>query len=278
MFTPRSTLIGAIVVAYALCVSAMPARAAIAPAGDLIGIGPQSLAPGIRLGHFSQQIRSVTDENGLPEMSLSEKLELRAHDIEEKMGVCACGATSTAPLARMKPIGQTTLKGADGERFAVSVVSFDFALKLFQAMKRDLTFGARTLREGCHARAHESALIFERRGVLVGKITALGRFQILDDQLPSGHVNWRFHVAPIVVVSEGGVRRVWVLDPALFSEPVTVESWLSLLMQNPGAKLTDVFVTNRFVFHPKQRFLGVKRWRSVDFKVVRQLLDQIDAR
>ena len=68
----------------------------------------------------------------------------------------------------------------------------------------------------------------------------------------------------MVVVDEAGHRRVYVLDPALFAEPVPLESWLSLLVQNPRAQLADAYLTNRFTFQPSESHRHIMSWRSVE--------------
>jgi hypothetical protein len=45
---------------------------------------------------------------------------------------------------------------------------------------------------------------------------------------PSGHVTWRYHVAPIVPVrGSDGIVRDMVMDPSMFDHPVTIAEWVS---------------------------------------------------
>jgi hypothetical protein len=194
--------------------------------------------------------------------------------MRDSMGVCACSLDENSKLALTKPIGQTSLKDSNGRRFAVSVVSFDLALKIFQSLEELIRDPAEALRDGCFARAHEVSYLLEDQGVLTGKVMATGKFEIRSDRLKNGRVVWGFHVAPIVVVKGGAERSVWVLDPTLFTEPVPIESWLALLMQNPKAQLREIFLTKRFVFHPNHRENDLTTWRSVDLKRMRHYLQQ----
>ena len=77
--------------------------------------------------------------------------------------------------------------------------------------------------DGCYARAHLMARRFEAEGVRVDKVWIKG-----DLYVPGTEplIQWNFHVAPIVYVDDGkGVIQKMVIDPSLFSKPVTVEEW-----------------------------------------------------
>ena len=232
----------------------------------------QTFAPGIKLRRDFLVDRMRADRYGLPAPTRSELLQMHSGLLNASLGTCACSTQSASMPS--KPLGQITLKDFNGRKFAVSVTSFEFALKIFQFLDGKRRHGEWPRFEGCYAQAEQSAFLLEKRGVLVGKIMATGSFQILSEDLKGGSVVWGFHVAPIVVVDEGEKRGVWVLDPALFSEPVPVETWLALLVQNPRAKLEEVFFTNRFVFHPRNKKLRLGTWRTVDLKLARSILDQ----
>ena len=204
-------------------------------------------------------------------MTLSENLQLKSIAINESMGVCAC-TTLTNATSHSKPIGQTSLRDASSRRFAVSVVSFDLALRIFSDLERMAARTGGSLVDGCYARAQEMAYALEKRGIIVGKIMVRGRFRVLTDRVKKGSVDWGFHVAPVIVIDDGEKRGVWVLDPSLFSEPVPIEGWLALLMQNPRAKLDDVFLTNRFVFHPNHKARRITNWREIDLKTAKAII------
>ena len=77
--------------------------------------------------------------------------------------------------------------------------------------------------DGCFARAHLMARRFEAEGVRVDKAWLKGELYIPDsDPL----IEWKFHVAPMVYVEDGNgkVTRM-IIDPSIFSKPVTVEEW-----------------------------------------------------
>lgn len=236
----------------------------------VLNLARESLAPGIKVRPAYLIERPTVDENGLPAMSRTDLLQMTSITLNRTMGVCACSPSEKSrPL---RALGQTSLKDNNGRRFAVSVVTFEHALRIFQSLEHGTWRTAESLFDGCYARAESMAYRLEKRGIVVGKVMAMGQFQILSDVLKRGTVTWGFHVAPIIVVDEGGQRGVWVLDPALFAEPVPLESWLALLVQNPRAKLNEVFLTNRFVFHPSHRFKNVTNWRVADLRTARAIL------
>lgn len=237
-------------------------------------LSPQSLAPGIQLSSVPQSQHLAIDYNGLPAISLDEKLKLKSLAINETLGVCACGSLEYG-TSNAKPVGQTSLKGPGKQRFAISVVTFDFALKIFSDLERIARGDGGSITDGCYARAQKMAFTLERRGIVVGKVMARGRFNIQSENLKKGAVTWGFHVAPTIVIDNGDRRSVWVLDPSLFSEPVPIESWLALLMQNSKSKLDEVFVTNRFVFHPNQKDLHISNWRPIDMYRARTLIESL---
>jgi hypothetical protein len=91
-----------------------------------------------------------------------------------------------------------------------------------QAARHDIAFGY--LRDGCSARAHLMIQDMEAHGIRAGKVWAFppGQGQALA---PSSQNHWRYHVAPVVHVQTAHGVVPMVIDPSLFSHPVTVEEW-----------------------------------------------------
>lgn len=247
----------------------MKSRGSLGPT-SLITI--QSLADGVKLAKHDKNQTGFSDRFGLPAITLVENLKMKSASINDTLGICACNSVETA-TALAKPIGQTSLKDANGHRFAVSVVSFDLALQIFTDLQRMMVRDGGPASDGCYARAQKMAFTLEGRGVVVGKIMARGRFKVLNENFKNGFVNWGFHVAPVIVIDDGLGRSVWVLDPLLFSEPVPIESWLALLTENSRSRLAEVFVTNRFVFHPNHKDQRIRNWRPVDMKSAKNLIE-----
>jgi len=102
--------------------------------------------------------------------------------------------------------------------------------------------------DGCWGRAHEMCRLMVNMGVSPKKVwiqAAAGTYlQANTRNNPVCYVRWGWHVAPTVCV-----RRWWwwffclcaremVIDPALFTTPVTKATWKGV-QNNPGATLTD---------------------------------------
>ncbi len=98
-------------------------------------------------------------------------------------------------------------------------------------------------KDGCFARAHEMCRLLEGRGLRPGKIwidsdgTGI-RCSALTRNDPGCQTYWLWHCAPTLVVRTGTWFRTYVIDPALFNEPVPVATWKAE-MRNPGASLIE---------------------------------------
>jgi len=70
------------------------------------------------------------------------------------------------------------------------------------------------------------------------KVWINGNLLALSSNVPECHVNWGWHVAPTLMVTQtGGPDIKMVIDPSLCDKPVTPEEWKSL-QGDPGATLT----------------------------------------
>ncbi|MFN0276623.1 MAG: protein-glutamine glutaminase family protein [Chitinophagales bacterium] len=81
--------------------------------------------------------------------------------------------------------------------------------------------------DGCYARAHKM------RQVLIENYSYSCE-KVFSYEGPSGYlavdageccVYWWYHVAPLVSVNEDGVINKYVMDPSMFEEPVSIETW-----------------------------------------------------
>lgn len=86
--------------------------------------------------------------------------------------------------------------------------------------------------DGCYARAHLMARMFEAEGVHVNKAWLRGELQIpgeADDK------NWGYHVAPMVYVEDGkgGVKEM-IIDPSISDKPIPPKDWAALMEVDYG--------------------------------------------
>jgi Glutaminase len=93
--------------------------------------------------------------------------------------------------------------------------------------------------DGCWARAHEMCRLMELQGARPRKIWIDGFLQTPTRNHPSCIVYWIWHVAPTLCVRRWWLfgRRQMVIDPSLFTAPVTLATWKSA-QGDPNATLT----------------------------------------
>jgi Glutaminase len=91
---------------------------------------------------------------------------------------------------------------------------------------------------GCWARAHEMCRLMIAAGVHPAKVWIDGRLRAATRNRTDCEVRWSWHVAPTLCVRTRWCRRTtYVIDPSLFTGPVTEQTWKSV-QGDPGATLT----------------------------------------
>ena len=105
-----------------------------------------------------------------------------------------------------------------------------FAGKLFDKITLGETCGGleipfRYVEAGCVSRAHEMCRIILEEGVRPIKVWTFDssqRLTVETDNYPDCQIKWSYHVAPAVKTPSG----LKVIDPALFDQPVPLQTWL----------------------------------------------------
>jgi len=138
------------------------------------------------------------------------------------------GAATAAPAAPVgppgsagNPLSQVQATAIFGDLAGLKYIPFDYP------------------RDGCFARAHEMCRVMQSHGIECGKawIYASPGNALTVPGTPMGDIEWRYHVAPIVNVrGDDGVTRQMVIDPSMFSHPVTQDEWKGA-MHDPAAVL-----------------------------------------
>ncbi len=97
--------------------------------------------------------------------------------------------------------------------------------------------------DGCWARAHEMCRLMIAAGAKPKKIWIDGNLHTLTKNNPQCYVDWGWHVAPTICVRLR-FRQVelMVIDPSLFTTPVSKATWKSV-QGDPNATLTDTAAT-----------------------------------
>jgi Glutaminase len=100
--------------------------------------------------------------------------------------------------------------------------------------------------DGCWGRAHEMCRLMIAAGVKPSKVWIQGSLTVATKNNPYCAVGWNWHVAPTLCVRTRWCFHVtYVIDPSLFSGPVTVATWKSV-QGDPAATLT---YTSSAIFH-----------------------------
>lgn len=94
--------------------------------------------------------------------------------------------------------------------------------------------------DGCWGRAHEMRRLIVNMGHSSKKVWIQGWLHASTRNNPSCGVNWGWHVAPTICVRGPWFfqRQDMVIDPSLFTGPVTKATWKSV-QGDPNATLTD---------------------------------------
>jgi hypothetical protein len=94
--------------------------------------------------------------------------------------------------------------------------------------------------DGCWARAHEMCRLMINMGLAPRKVWIQGSLHPATRNNPACTVGWGWHVAPTLCVCGRWFfgSKVMVIDPSLFTTPVTRAQWKAI-QNDPNATLTD---------------------------------------
>lgn len=82
--------------------------------------------------------------------------------------------------------------------------------------------------DGCFARAHKMRYIIEQKyGYCSEKVFSFGYLNVLATLSGGCCINWWYHVAPIVRVKTLRGTALYVIDPSMFTQPVSLSTWLA---------------------------------------------------
>jgi len=118
-------------------------------------------------------------------------------------------------------------RAKDIKRSSKKTISLEKAQELHDKAKArddiawDYTF------DGCYARAHLMARMFEEQGVHVDKAWLRGSLQVPGE---ADTMKWGYHVAPLVYVEEpNGSIKEMIIDPSISDKPLSPEKWSALM-------------------------------------------------
>ncbi len=114
--------------------------------------------------------------------------------------------------------------------------------------------------DGCWGRAHEMCRLIVVEGLRPCKVWIEGSLHVVTDNSPSCGVYWGWHVAPTLCVRGSGCLgflfvRSLVIDPALFTTPVTKAQWKGV-QGDTNATLTDSSWTTFYLWARRRTTRG----------------------
>jgi hypothetical protein len=138
-------------------------------------------------------------------------------------------------LSRAPAINRFTLP-------ADEVVSVKKAHEVFAWMARQKDIAYRYPRDGCYARAHLMIQRMEKQGFKAFKVWSFPgngeKLQVQTANHPTGVVDWKYHVAPILRVRLSNGEQAWaVIDPSLFNGPVRIATWKNKQKRAEGSEM-----------------------------------------
>jgi|GEM_PF-1045184 len=152
------------------------------------------------------------------------------------VGTAAGGGTGSGPAVgtaappKSPPPGVLTKKKADA------------LFNEMKAKKEDIPFDYPY--DCCYARAHMMCHLIKEQGIPCGKVWNYAHdypdgnsLRVDTPNAQQGHVNWRYHVAPMVkVADDSGNVESMVIDPSIFDHPVTEKEWKDI-QHDAGSEL-----------------------------------------
>ncbi len=144
----------------------------------------------------------------------------------------ACSPPNIEPVDWQSPSDPLDLNSSEPGQSTVTAiqVTLEDAQAMFDNMAVESNIAFNYPIDGCYARAHIMIeRLQEKYNVTPRKIWAFGRLSV-DTDTPYGTVTWRYHVAPVIdVTNSDGSTTTYVIDPSIASGPVTVEKWLEIM-------------------------------------------------
>lgn len=152
--------------------------------------------------------------------------------------------------------------------FSEAAVTLERAKELFTMVARQPYIPFNYPDDGCWARAHEMCRLIIASNILAQprKIWIYGNLKVSTRNHPNCSVEWGWHVAPTLLVETGTTSEIYVIDPSLFTEPVTKVKWVNV-QNDPNRALQD---TDANVFY--RNYNGDKVEYDSDYSQTQQIL------
>lgn len=140
------------------------------------------------------------------------------------------------------------------ELIYISVISSKMAQYVFDVFKNDKSIPFAYMIEGCQANAHRMSKMAEKYHIYFGKVYAEGNLLVKVNNHPTiKYLPWDWHVAPIVYVKFNNTYELKVIDPSLFDQPVSVETWTQKMLHKHDkypTQIKSLYYGSRFQYFP----------------------------
>lgn len=165
---------------------------------------------------------------------------------------------------------------APGKDVDVSVLSTTQADRLFTEFKSHTEIPFNYPPDGCYARATAMSKIAEEDKIEMGKVWATGYLRVKTKSKYTPTIEWGYHVAPVVYVSDGGKPKLMVFDPSLFDKPVTVDEWTAKMNVdgNPKPHLDKIYYGARYQFGPLDTEPKKYSWNKEDIETSKEVMEE----
>lgn len=165
---------------------------------------------------------------------------------------------------------------APGKDVDVSILSSAQADRLFTEFKSHSEIPFNYPVDGCYARATAMSQIAEEEKIEMGKVWATGFLRVNTKNKSVPTIEWGYHVAPVVYVSDGGKPKLMVFDPSLFDKPVTVQEWTNKMKVDgdPKPHLDKVYYGARYQFGPLGTEPKKYSWNKEDIEATHQVMEE----
>ncbi len=121
------------------------------------------------------------------------------------------------------------------------------ARQMFSLMARQSDIDFRYPIDGCYARAELMIERMRQRRLHPYRVWSVAHGEPLyvrTRNVRAGYVQWGYHVAPILRVRlEPSRQQWWVIDPSLFSHPVTIQTWENIQRRTSSSPMPYITLT-----------------------------------
>ena len=177
-----------------------------------------------------------------------------------------------------KADAKTLLKDIHGDKIEISLMSLAKATELFNFLSDQKEIPFDYPDDGCYARAHKMAKLLENKGITVGKVFLEaeedGELWVWTPKHPEGHVEWSYHTAVIVSVKTKEGEKPYVIDPSLFTKPVSVAEWKKIQTQHSAVE-AKLFFTKRFNYDDENWKRKLDSYQEKDLINMKKFLEKI---